>query len=263
MKQGYVFLTGAGPGDPKLLTIRALESIRAADIIIYDRLVNQEILNECKPDAEFIYCGKFPKNHTLRQEQINELLGEKALEGKVVTRLKGGDPFVFGRGGEEAVYLASLDIPFEVIPGVTAGIAAPAYAGIPVTHRDYGGSFAVVTGHLPHEKDKKQWEALVVGIDTVVFYMGMNQLDAIANQLMDSGRAANTPAAVIEWGTTSRQRTVTASLRTLSSEVRNRGISNPAIVIVGDVVHLRDEMNWFTEEADYLFRKPAELGNET
>lgn len=247
MKKGYVYLVGAGPGNPKLLTIRALESIQQADVVIYDRLVNKEILKECQQDAELIFCGKFPKNHTLRQEQINELLGKKALQGKVVTRLKGGDPFVFGRGGEEAVYLARLDIPFEVVPGVTSGIAAPAYAGIPVTHREHGGSFAVLTGHLPVEKKAEQWEGLALGVDTLVFYMGMNQLPAIAERLMRHGKSRDTPAAAIEWGTTARQRTIVASLASLHEEVKGAGIKNPAIIIVGEVVSLREEMNWFVE----------------
>ncbi|WP_158736295.1 uroporphyrinogen-III C-methyltransferase [Alteribacillus sp. YIM 98480] len=263
MKKGCVFLTGAGPGDPKLLTLRAVETLRISDVVVYDRLVNQEILQEVKHGAEKIYCGKLPKNHTLRQEQINHILSEKALEGKVVTRLKGGDPFVFGRGGEEAVHLASLDIPFEVIPGITSGIAAPAYAGIPVTHRAFGGTLAVVTGHLPNEQDKEQWRALAKGIDTVVFYMGMNQLESITTRLIDSGQSPDTPAAAIEWGTTSRQRTVTAALTSLPSEARKAEISNPAIIIVGEVVQLRDNMRWFIGEADIASELSAFTHNET
>ncbi|WP_240374512.1 uroporphyrinogen-III C-methyltransferase [Bacillus piscicola] len=262
MKKGFVYLTGAGPGDPKLLTIRALESLQEADVVVYDRLINKEILQECKEDAEFVFCGKFPKNHTLRQEQINELLYEKAREGKVVTRLKGGDPFVYGRGGEEAVYLKERSIPFEVIPGVTAGIAAPAYAGIPVTHRDFGGTFAIVTGHLPHKKNKEQWEALAKGIDTLVFYMGMSQVEAIADMLVTAGRPKETPAAAVEWGTTTHQRTVTAPLHLLHKEIEQAGIANPAIIIIGDVVGLRDKVSWFSEQADQLIKKAEPTGNE-
>ncbi len=252
MKTGYVYLTGAGPGDPKLLTIKALESIKEADVIIYDRLVNEEILKECKEGAELIYAGKFPKNHTLRQEQIHALLGEKAKEGKIVTRLKGGDPFVFGRGGEEAVYLRERGIPFEIIPGVTAGIAAPAYAGIPVTHRDFGGTFAVVTGHYPKQRKKEMWEALAKGMDTVIFYMGMSELREITAMLIKYGKDRETPAAVIEWGTTEKQKTVATTLCNLADEVKKNGLKNPAIVIVGEVVQLHNHIPWFQKEGIVL-----------
>ncbi|MFB4164089.1 uroporphyrinogen-III C-methyltransferase [Alteribacillus sp. JSM 102045] len=262
MSRGYVYLTGAGPGDPKLLTIKAVETLRAADVVVYDRLVNQETLKEVKPEAELIYCGKLPKNHTLRQEQINTVLSEKALEGKVVTRLKGGDPFVYGRGGEEAVYLASLNIPFEVIPGISSGIAVPAYAGIPVTHRAFGGTLAMVTGHLPNERETEQWSALALGIDTLVFYMGMNQLETISFRLIEGGKSADTPAAAVEWGTTSRQRTVTASLKSLPFEVNKAKLSNPAIIIVGEVVRLRDNINWFTGEAGSVSALSAFVNDE-
>lgn len=186
MKEGIVYLVGAGPGDPKLITVYGLECIQKADVIAYDRLVNPKLLDFAKKDAELVYCGKLPGKHHLIQDEINALLVERAQEGKVVTRLKGGDPFVFGRGAEEAEILKNHGIPYEVVPGITAGIAAPAYAGIPVTHRDFATSFALVTGHGREEKgqDFLNWPALATGIDTVAFYMSVGNIAYIAKSLL-------------------------------------------------------------------------------
>ncbi|SDH03699.1 uroporphyrinogen-III C-methyltransferase [Alteribacillus persepolensis] len=258
MKSGYVYITGAGPGDVKLLTVKAIEALQQSDVVIYDRLVNNDILEHVPAQAEFIYCGKLPKNHRLRQEEINQLLSDYASQGKTVTRLKGGDPFVFGRGGEEAQHLADVGIPFDVIPGISSGLAAPAYAGIPVTHRAYSSSVAMLTGHLPDEQDDKKWKALAEGIDTIIFYMGMQQIDMIARCLIDAGQSPDTPAAVIEWGTTDWQQTVTASLITLAETVHRAGLSHPAIIIVGDVVHLHEAIDWFNKE-----QAPARVNHET
>jgi siroheme synthase len=270
MKQGKVYLVGAGPGDPKLITVRGAECIREADVILYDRLANSALLEYARPDVELIYGGKMPKNHTLRQEEINQLLVDKALEGHIVCRLKGGDPSVFGRVGEEALLLAQHNIPFEIVPGVTSGIAAAAYAGIPVTHREYASSFAMVTGHDTDEEDgldgiatgteaeksgstpprrkKVNWAALAQGVDTIAFYMGTGRLGQICDRLMTYGRDPQTPVAVIEWGTTPDQRTVTGSLLTIVEKVQQHDLKHPAIILVGEVVQLREQLQWFQEK---------------
>ncbi|WP_216829524.1 uroporphyrinogen-III C-methyltransferase [Alkalihalobacterium elongatum] len=250
MKSGKVYLVGAGPGDPKLITVRGLECIKTSDVIIYDRLANPSLLDYANVSAEFIYCGKLPKQHTLKQEQINELLVTKAKEGKVVTRLKGGDPCVFGRVGEEAEVLANYKIPYEIVPGVSSGIAAPAYAGIPVTHRDYGSSFAMITGHLQREENNEvKWSALANGIDTIAFYMGVKNLPLICNQLILHGKKVSTPVAIIEWGTTEKQRIVVGTLETIEEKAKGASISHPAIILVGEIVALREKIKWFREEA--------------
>ncbi|EIT86457.1 uroporphyrin-III C-methyltransferase [Fictibacillus macauensis ZFHKF-1] len=250
MNKGTVYLVGAGPGDPKLITVRGMECIQQADVIAYDRLINMELLEYAKKDAELIYCGKLPGKHALIQEQIHDVLVEKALQGKVVTRLKGGDPCVFGRVGEEAEVLAYHEIPFEIVPGVTAGIAAPAYAGIPVTHRDHATTFTIVTGHGRQEKgqDYIHWEALALGSDTLAFYMGIGNMHHICTELIKHGKKSTTPAAVIEWGTTKRQRTVTGNLETIEHVAQQANISHPALFIVGDVVQLREKIRWFDRE---------------
>ncbi|MFK2824094.1 uroporphyrinogen-III C-methyltransferase [Bacillus sp. B190/17] len=251
MRKGKVFLVGAGPGDPKLITVKGMECIQQADVIAYDRLVNKELLTYAKQDAELIFCGKLPGRHALIQEQINQLLVEKAEQGLTVTRLKGGDPCVFGRVGEEAEELAKRSIPFEIIPGITAGIAAPAYAGIPVTHRDHASSFAIVTAHGREQKgeDHINWQALAQGMDTIAFYMGIGNLHHICEQLIHHGKPASTPAAIIEWGTTAAQRTVTGELSTIEQKAKEHHITNPAIVLVGEVVQLRGKINWFDEQS--------------
>lgn len=244
---GKVYLVGAGPGDPKLITVKGLECIQQADVILYDRLVNKALLEHAKPTAELIFCGKSPGRHHLIQDEIHEVLVEKATAGKVVTRLKGGDPCVFGRGAEEAEVCANANIPFEFVPGITAGIAAPQYAGIPVTHRDHAASFAIVTGHGRAEKgqDYLNWEALATGIDTIAFYMSVGNLPYITSQLIAHGRVATTPVAVIEWGTTDKQRTITGTLATIADDLVASGLKNPSMVLVGDVVSMREKIKWF------------------
>lgn len=249
MNKGKVYLVGAGPGDPKLITVYGMECIQQADVIAYDRLINKELLNYAKKDAELIYCGKLPGKHVMIQEQINQLLIDKALAGKIVTRLKGGDPSIFGRVGEEAEALAALGISFEIVPGITSGIAAPVYAGMPVTHRDYASTFAIVTGHRRADsgEDNINWQALAQGIDTIAFYMGLGNLGYICDQLISNGKSPGTPVAVIQWGTTKQQRTVTGNLITIKEEVEKAEITHPAIILIGNVVHQRDRIKWFEE----------------
>ena len=250
---GFVFIVGAGPGDPKLLTIRGLECIQQADVILYDRLVNPVLLEHAKKDSEFIYCGKEPGKHGLIQDEIHRVLVEKAKSGRCVLRLKGGDPFVFGRGAEEAAFLRKANIEFEIVPGITAGIAAPAYAGIPVTHRDYATSFAIVTGHGRAEKgqDFLHWKALT-HIDTVAFYMSVGNIEHITKRLIAHGKNPNTPVAVIEWGTTEKQRTITGTIETITARIASKTITNPAMILVGDVVRVRDEIAWFIENEELV-----------
>ena len=247
MEPGTVYLVGAGPGDPKLLTVYGLECIQKSDVIAYDRLVNPKLLEYAKDTAELIFCGKLPGKHHLIQDEIHTLLVNKAMEGKTVTRLKGGDPFVFGRGGEEAEVLAKHGIPYEVVPGVTAGIAASAYAGIPVTHRDFATSFAIVTGHGRADKgaDHLNWPALATGIDTIAFYMGVGNLAYICQQLIAHGRKAETPVAIIERGTTENQRTVVGTLETINDLAEQENIQNPSMVLVGEVVQMREKIKWY------------------
>ncbi|OPX02245.1 uroporphyrinogen-III C-methyltransferase [Geobacillus sp. LEMMY01] len=245
MTVGKVYLVGAGPGDEKLITVYGRERLERADVIIYDRLVNRKLLRYAKSGAELLYCGKEPGKHDAVQEQIHELLIQHAQEGKTVVRLKGGDPCVFGRVGEEAEALAKAGIPFEIVPGVTSGIAAPAYAGIPVTHRDYAASVAMVSGHRSERID---WEALTRGCDTIIVYMGAANLPDICGRLISAGKPSDTPAAIIEWGTTERQRTVAATLAALPAEAEQAGISHPAIIIIGTVVRLREALQWFPEQ---------------
>ncbi|MCQ6275251.1 uroporphyrinogen-III C-methyltransferase [Bacillus sp. V3B] len=244
---GKVYLVGAGPGDPDLITIKALKCIQKADIILYDRLVNKKLLDSAKKDATFVYCGKLPKCHTMKQETINHLLVKFAKQGKVVTRLKGGDPLVFGRGAEEAEVLVQHGILFEIVPGITSGIAAPAYAGIPVTHRDLGSSFAVVTGHGPKGMPTNiNWSSLT-GIDTLLVYMGIGHLSEICHQLILHGKSADTPIALVNWGTTTKQRTVTGTLASIVEKAKIEGIENPSMIVIGEVVRLRDKLAWFEE----------------
>ena len=244
---GKVYLVGAGPGDPKLITVRGVECIREADVIAYDRLANPVLLEYARPGAELIDVGKRPDRHVLPQEEINALLVERALAGQTVTRLKGGDPFVFGRGGEEALELAARGIRFEVVPGITAGIAAPAYAGIPVTQRHVASSFAVVTGHECPGKEQSsiRWEKIATGVDTIAFYLGVKNLPLICEQLVRHGRDPETPVAVIHWGSTAEQRTVVGTLATITDLARDEQIANPSIVLVGEVVSLREQIRWF------------------
>jgi len=247
MTQGKVYLVGAGPGDPGLFTLKGKECIRASDVLIYDYLASPALLSYASPDVEIIYVGKKEGTHTLPQADINKLIVQKALEGHVVTRLKGGDPFVFGRGGEEAEALTAKGIPFEVVPGVTSGVAAAAYAGIPITHRDLTSTMAFVTGHEHPDKETSNvnWPCLAKGIGTLVFFMGVKNLPDIVKQLVRHGRPAATPVALVRWGTTPRQLTVTGTLENIVERVRTAGLKAPAIIIVGEVVKLRETLKWF------------------
>lgn len=256
---GKVYIVGAGPGDPDLITVKGLRAIKEADVILYDRLINKELLTYAKPDAELIFVGKMPNYHGVIQDRINTLLVQHGKKGKVVARLKGGDPFVFGRGAEEAEVLAEAGIPFEIVPGITSGIAAPAYAGIPVTHRDYGSSFAIVTGHMREGKDDSiKWESLATGIDTLAIYMGVGNLPYICQQLTKHGKSGETPVALIHWGTTDVQKTVTGTLNTIVELVQQENIENPSMIIVGEVVKVRGKIQWFEKE-QYLQKLRQEI----
>lgn len=247
MQTGFVYLIGAGPGDPGLITVKGRECIGQADVVVYDYLANECLLEHAKPGAELIYAGKVGGIHNREQWQINELLVEKALTGKVVARLKGGDPFIFGRGGEECEALVDAGIPFEIVPGVTAGIAAPAYAGIPLTHRDFTTSVAFVTGHENPGKDTSaiDWERLSLGSGTVVFYMGVKNLPQITTNLIAHGRSPDTPVALIRWGTRPEQEILVGTLATITEQARKSAFRAPAITVVGDVVRLREKLRWF------------------
>ncbi len=246
-KTGKVFLIGAGPGDPGLLTIKAKECIEAADIVVYDYLASPLLLKYAKREAEVIYVGKKGGDHTLSQDKINLLLIEKAKQGFDVARLKGGDPFVFGRGGEEAQMLLSHGVPYEVIPGVTSAIAAPAYAGIPVTHRDHASFVSFITGHEDPTKEdtSMQWDIYAKSNATLVFLMGVKNLENIVKNLVENGKPSDTPVALVRWGTTPQQQTVTGTLETIVERVREAKLKSPSIIIIGHVVSLRDELAWF------------------
>jgi uroporphyrinogen III methyltransferase/synthase len=247
--KGFVSLIGAGPGDPGLLTLRGAEVLAQADVVVYDYLANPALLSHARPDAERIYVGKQAGSHTLSQEEINVLLVERGLAGRRVARLKGGDPFVFGRGGEEALALVEAGVPFEVVPGVTSAVAAPAYAGIPVTHRGLASSLAIVTGHEDPAKDETalDWEHLASGVDTLVFLMGVGNLPRIVKELVAHGRPASTPAAVVRWGTLADQQTVSGTLADIVDGVRAAGLKPPAVTVVGEVAGLRDRLRWFED----------------
>jgi uroporphyrinogen III methyltransferase/synthase len=249
MNKGKVYLVGAGPGDPGLLTLKGQACIRKADVVVYDYLAAPALLAHAAPGTEMIYVGKKGGDHTLSQEGINRLIVAKAAQGLVVARLKGGDPFIYGRGGEEAEELIAAGIAYEVVPGVTSAVAAPAYAGIPLTHRDYTSTLAFVTGHEDPTKESSQinWAALAAGIGTIVFFMGVKNLPKITAQLTAHGMAADTPVALVRWGTTNRQRTVTGTLATIVDIAREAGIKAPAIIVVGRVVELRERLRWFED----------------
>ena len=249
MKPGKVYLIGAGPGDPGLITVKGQECIRKADVVIYDYLAAPALLSHASPDSEMIYVGKKGGDHTRPQGGINELIIAKAHQGLRVARLKGGDPYIFGRGGEEAEELVAAGIPFEVVPGVTSAIAGAAYAGIPLTHRDYTSTLAFVTGHEDPTKTSSSidWQALATGIGTLVFFMGVKNLPLIADQLQANGMPAQTPVALVRWGTTTRQRTITGTLDTIVDIARKAKMKAPALIVVGKVVELRDRLQWFEE----------------
>ncbi len=245
--KGKVYLIGAGPGDPGLITVKGLECIEKADVIIYDYLASPALLNHARENTEIIYVGKKGSYHTLPQNKISDLLIEKACMGLTVARLKGGDPFIFGRGAEEAEELIRAGISFEVVPGITSAIAAPAYAGIPLTHRRFTSTLAFVTGHEDPTKGESNidWTALAKGMGTIVFLMGVNNLPNITKQLISHGMRSDTPVALVQWGTTPRQLTVSGTLDNIVEHVKSAGLKSPAIIIVGAVVKLRETMKWF------------------
>lgn len=250
MNKGSVYLVGAGPGDPKLITMRGLEAIAKADVVVYDRLISPRLLMHMKPGAQKVFVGKLPDKHMLKQEEINQLLVDLAMAGKMVTRLKGGDPCVFGRVGEEAELLADNDIHFEIIPGITSAIAVPAYAGIPVTHRDYTSSFTIVTGHEYTNKTYTDidWDKLATATGTLVFLMGVANIENIRNELLRCGKSLELPVALIRWGTWMEQETLTGTLETIVEQVKEAKFQSPAVIIVGEVVKLREKLAWFEKK---------------
>ncbi|MGM0471336.1 MAG: uroporphyrinogen-III C-methyltransferase [Bacillota bacterium] len=279
MSKGKVLLVGAGPGDSKLITVKGQEAIAKADLIVYDYLANSNLLNQASADAEKLYVGKKAGDHTYTQAEINQLLVQKAAAGKVVTRLKGGDPFIFGRGGEEAAYLQEHGIEFEVVPGITSPIGAAAYAGIPLTHRDFNSTVAFATGHQAATKEESSinWDKLATATGTIVFLMGVGNLERIVAKLQKHGRASSTPVALVRWGTKPEQETVSGTLDNIVQRVRAADLQPPAIIIVGEVVNLRDQLQWFDnqplfgqrilvtrpkEQASSLSNQLAELGAE-
>ncbi len=250
LPQGEVYLVGAGPGDPDLLTFRALRLMQQADVVVYDRLVSQEIMDLIRKDAEQIYAGKERAQHTLPQETINELLVRLAKEGKRVLRLKGGDPFMFGRGGEEIATLIDEHIPFQVVPGISAAAGCAAYAGIPLTHREYSQAAIFATGHLKDGTVNLNWEMLAHQNQTLVFYMGLQGLNEICRNLKKHGLDSTTPAALIMQGTTANQQVIIGDLNTLPELVKQRDVKPPTLVIVGDVVQLHKKLHWFNPQED-------------
>jgi uroporphyrinogen III methyltransferase/synthase len=250
MNKGLVYLVGAGPGDPKLITLKGIEIIQKANVIIYDRLAGRALLAYARPEAELIYAGKSPDRHTLKQEEINRLLVEKALEGKIVARLKGGDPFLFGRGGEEAEALVEAGIAFEIVPGVTSAVAVPAYAGIPVTHRECASTISIITGNEDPAKDDSiiSWDKLATSTGTLVFLMGMTNLPKITERLLEYGKPKETPVALIRWGTTPQQQTLVGTLGDISAKAFQACFKSPAVIVVGEVVSLREKLNWFEDK---------------
>jgi uroporphyrinogen III methyltransferase/synthase len=244
---GIVYLVGAGPGDPGLITLRGVECLQKAQVVVYDYLANEQLLNHAPVDAERIYAGKIGGRHNQEQDEINRLLVDKGREGKVVVRLKGGDPFVFGRGGEECEALAAAGVPFEVVPGVTAAVGAAAYAGIPLTHRDFTASVAFVTGQEGKDKNESSidWDRLSLGSGTIVFYMGITSLRGNMQQLVRHGRNPQTPVALVRWATTIGQQVLTGTISDIADKAEADGFKPPAVTIVGDVVNLRDRLRWF------------------
>ncbi|SCZ59843.1 siroheme synthase CysG [Thiohalomonas denitrificans] len=245
---GEVYLIGGGPGDPDLLTFRALRLMQQADVIVHDRLISKEVLDLSRRDAERIYVGKERDNHSVPQDQINQLLVDLAKQGKRVCRLKGGDPFVFGRGGEEIETLTAEGVNFQVVPGITAALGTSAYAGIPLTHRDYSQAAVFVTGHLKDGSMNLNWSALAQPNQTVVFYMGLKGLPVICSKLMENGMDGETPIALVQQATTPRQRVFTGTLNTMPDVIQNSDIKPPTLIIVGNVVKLHEKLGWFRSE---------------
>ncbi|MBI5098625.1 MAG: uroporphyrinogen-III C-methyltransferase [Nitrospirae bacterium] len=250
MQKGKVYIVGAGPGDVSLLTVKGLKCLQKAEVVVYDFHLNAQVLNYINHDAEFIYAGKRGGQHTMTQDEINLTLVEKAKEGKIICRLKGGDPFVFGRGGEEAEALAKEDIEFEIVPGVSSAIAAPAYAGIPLTHRLYSSSLAIVPGYEDASKEESSidWAKLATGVGTIVFLMTVKNIALVCQKLIDNGRSSETPVAVIRWGTRADQTTLVGNLKNISDLVKENEIKPPAVMVVGDVVKLREVLKWYEKK---------------
>jgi uroporphyrin-III C-methyltransferase/precorrin-2 dehydrogenase/sirohydrochlorin ferrochelatase len=246
--QGEVFLVGAGPGDPDLLTFKALRLMQRADVVLYDRLIGEGILNLVRREAERIYVGKLPQDHTVPQAEISRIMLRLAREGKRVLRLKGGDPFMFGRGGEEIEHLAAAGIPFQVVPGITAASGCAAYAGIPLTHRDHAQSCIFVTGHGKDGRVDVDVEALLQPRQTVAIYMGLSQIGPLLQTFIDKGAEPSTPAALIDNGTRSNQRVVTGTLETLAQRALDAGLQGPAVLIIGSVVRLHDKLKWYRSD---------------
>lgn len=243
--KGKVYLIGAGPGDPDLITLKGLSYLEKADVVVYDRLASPKLLDHTKRDAKLIYVGKASKNHVKTQDEINEIIYQEAKDGNLVVRLKGGDPYVFGRGGEEGMYLYDRGIEFEVVPGVTSAIGGLCYAGIPITHRDIATSFHVITGHLKDEEEELDWKSLSALKGTLVFLMGVSNLKNISENLMKNGKCKDTPAAIINWGTTLSQKTVIGTLSNIYDKAIEENIKPPSLIVVGDVVGLREKLNFF------------------
>jgi len=249
MTEEKVYLVGSGPGNSGLLTVKAYNLLKECDVLLYDRLVTDEILDLVPEKCEKVYVGKHPGEASATQERINELLVEHGKKGGIVVRLKGGDPFVFGRGGEEAIVLSEAGVPFEVVPGITSAISVPAYAGIPVTHRNVSASVAFITGHEAETKKESSvdWHGLANSVDTLVVLMGIRNMPHIMKKLMDAGRSPDTPVAVIEKGTTIDQRTITGTIKDIHNKTVEANVKPPAITIIGNVVELRKEISWFEE----------------
>jgi len=279
MNKGIVYLVGAGPGDPGLITVRGLQCLKKSDVVVYDRLASPRLLQHARPGAEMVYVGKLPDRHTMKQEQINQLLVDLALQGKTVTRLKGGDPTIFGRVGEEAELLYDNGVEFEIVPGITSAISVPAYAGIPVTHRELASSLSIVTGHeSPDKLDRSiHWDKVTNATGTLIFLMGVAKIGYIAEQLIRHGRPPETPVALVRWGTRPEQRTLTGTLQNIEQRVKEAGFEPPAVIVVGEVVLQRDKLAWYERkplfgmrimvtraraQASELAEKIEELGGE-